>query len=201
MSKVYITSNTEHYLFEELSKLENFVPFEKATELHSTDFLYDFTVLKNKKEFLNSIKSQVYTDLSIHNTEDFLDLKNIKIMFSTVFYSPQNAFEFKVIAPELKSHFLEFFPLREFKGVEINHAGIGFIFPRILVQIINEAYFAIHEKVAEAKDIDVACKYGVSYPLGPVEWGLKSKNSNVKALLDELHRCTKEARYLRAPNL
>ena len=45
----------------------------------------------------------------------------------------------------------------------------GFIVNRILVPMINEAFFALMEGVATAEDIDTAMKLGTNQPMGPLE--------------------------------
>ena len=40
----------------------------------------------------------------------------------------------------------------------------GFISPRVVAMIINEAYFALDEKVSTKKEIDTAMKLGTNYP-------------------------------------
>jgi len=44
----------------------------------------------------------------------------------------------------------------------------GFISNRILMPMINEAIFALMEKVASAEDIDTVMKLGMSHPMGPL---------------------------------
>ena len=39
--------------------------------------------------------------------------------------------------------------------------------------IINEAFFALEEKVSTKEEIDTAMKLGTNYPFGPFEWGEK----------------------------
>lgn len=44
----------------------------------------------------------------------------------------------------------------------------GFIANRILMPMINEAFFALFEGVASAKDIDLTMKHGCNMPMGPL---------------------------------
>jgi 3-hydroxybutyryl-CoA dehydrogenase len=44
----------------------------------------------------------------------------------------------------------------------------GFVVNRILMPMINEAAFALHEGLASAKDIDEAMKLGTNQPMGPL---------------------------------
>jgi len=63
----------------------------------------------------------------------------------------------------------------------------GFVVNRILVPMINEAFFVLQEGLASAEDIDVAIQLGLGYKLGPL------------ALLDligiDVHRHATESAY------
>ena len=75
----------------------------------------------------------------------------------------------------------------------------GFISARIIAMIINEAYFALGEKVSSKKEIDTAMKLGTNYPYGPFEWGEMIGIKNIFSLLDILSRTDK--RCIPAPLL
>jgi hypothetical protein len=45
----------------------------------------------------------------------------------------------------------------------------GFISNRILLPMINEAIFALHESVGTTEDIDLVMKLGMNHPMGPLE--------------------------------
>lgn len=95
-------------------------------------------------------------------------------------------------------------PLTELAGAEENKATIqnifsgfnktaewvpdipGFITPRVISTIINEAYFTLAEKVSTKEEIDTAMKLGTNYPYGPFEWAEKIGLKNVYALLLKL---------------
>ena len=47
---------------------------------------------------------------------------------------------------------------------------IGFVTPRVVSAIINEAYFALEEGVSTKEEINTAMKLGTNYPYGPFEW-------------------------------
>lgn len=82
-----------------------------------------------------------------------------------------------------------------FTLVETSLLSCGFIFPRTIVQIINEAYFALAEGVASKEDINRAMKFGVNYPKGPFEWA-EGRENYVKTLLKELFEKTQDKRYI-----
>ena len=69
----------------------------------------------------------------------------------------------------------------------------GFISARVIAMIINEAYFAVEDKVSSKAEIDTAMKLGTNYPFGPFEWASKIGNKNVLALLQQLY--TTDSRY------
>jgi len=62
----------------------------------------------------------------------------------------------------------------------------GFISPRIVSMIINEAYFTLEENVSTKEEIDIAMKLGTNFPYGPFEWSKKIGLKNIAALLTEL---------------
>ena len=62
----------------------------------------------------------------------------------------------------------------------------GFISSRVVSMIINEAYFALEEKVSTKEEIDIAMKLGTNYPYGPFEWAKKIGLKNIATLLSEL---------------
>ena len=62
----------------------------------------------------------------------------------------------------------------------------GFISARIISMIINEAWFALDEKVSSKEEIDTAMKLGTNYPYGPFEWGEKIGLEKIYSLLTEL---------------
>lgn len=62
----------------------------------------------------------------------------------------------------------------------------GFIAPRILSMIINEAYFAKEQNVSTETEIDTAMKLGTNYPKGPFEWKAEIGITNILSLLEKL---------------
>jgi len=62
----------------------------------------------------------------------------------------------------------------------------GFISPRVISMIINEAYFTLEENVSTKEEIDIAMKLGTNYPFGPFEWSKKIGLKKIAGLLKEL---------------
>lgn len=72
---------------------------------------------------------------------------------------------------------------------------VGFVTPRVIAMIINEAYFTVEEGTASREDIDLAMKLGTNYPYGPFEWCSKIGIVEVHGLLEALYKDTKDERY------
>jgi 3-hydroxybutyryl-CoA dehydrogenase len=53
-------------------------------------------------------------------------------------------------------------------AVEVNDAP-GFVANRILMPMINEAIYTLHEGIAGVEGIDTVMKLGMSYPMGPLQ--------------------------------
>jgi 3-hydroxybutyryl-CoA dehydrogenase len=62
----------------------------------------------------------------------------------------------------------------------------GFISPRVVAMIINEAYYTWEAGTGTKEDIDVAMKLGTGYPYGPFEWGEKIGLERITELLNKL---------------
>ena len=64
----------------------------------------------------------------------------------------------------------------------------GFIAARVIIRIINEAFFALEENVSTKEEIDLAMKLGTNYPYGPFEWAEKIGTKNIFDLLNRLKK-------------
>ena len=62
----------------------------------------------------------------------------------------------------------------------------GFVSPRIVAMVINEAFFTLEAGTATKEEIDIAMKLGTGYPFGPFEWGEKIGLENINELLNVL---------------
>ena len=75
----------------------------------------------------------------------------------------------------------------------------GMVAARVVSMIINEAFFALEERISTKEEIDLAMKLGTHYPWGPFEWAEKIGLKNVANLLKKLYE--KDARYFPASTL
>ncbi len=104
------------------------------------------------------------------------------------------------IAPSLRTREISHQRARSFFeslgfAVEIVEDRIALVFPRMIAMLINEAAFAVMEKVATAQDIDTAMKLGVNYPKGLLEWADRIGADVIVAILDALFQEYHEPRY------
>jgi 3-hydroxybutyryl-CoA dehydrogenase len=77
----------------------------------------------------------------------------------------------------------------------------GLVLGRIVAQLVNEAAFALTERVGSADDIDAGLVHGMNYPRGPLEWGDMIGLDYVLVVLDGLFEERHEERYRAAPVL
>lgn len=77
----------------------------------------------------------------------------------------------------------------------------GFIVNRILIPMINEACFALHEGQGSAKDIDQAMKLGCNMPMGPLELADFIGLDTCLAIAEVLHRGLGDDKYRPSPLL
>jgi 3-hydroxybutyryl-CoA dehydrogenase len=84
--------------------------------------------------------------------------------------------------------------------VEVNDYP-GFVSNRVLMPMINEAIFAVHEGVATPKAVDDVMKLGMNHPMGPLELADLIGLDTCLAILDVLHASFKDPKYRPCPLL
>ncbi len=77
----------------------------------------------------------------------------------------------------------------------------GFIVNRVLMPLINEAAFALHENVASAVDIDRAVHLGLHHPLGPLALADLIGLDTTLSILQVLHQEFGDDKYRPCPLL
>lgn len=82
-----------------------------------------------------------------------------------------------------------------------SHDLPGFIVNRVLMPMINEAVYALHEGVAEVGDIDQAMKLGTNVPMGPLTLADFIGLDTCLAIMSVLHDGLGDSKYRPCPLL
>jgi len=77
----------------------------------------------------------------------------------------------------------------------------GFIVNRILMPLVNEAVFALHERIGTPEDIDQGAKLGLNHPMGPLQLADLIGLDTCLAIMEVLHRELGEDKYRPCPLL
>lgn len=198
---VLVTSNHPLYSLLIKSQLEvHEIPGLHLPDLHLDEntIIADFCLLplKRKKELFKKYHVPFVSDLGPYvSSAFFAEFDHLWAAHSLSFSGENKKCEAMARGPEplkIMSNFLKQW------GVDVIEQSVGepsFFFPRVLSMMINEAYFARDEKVANEQDIDLAMRFGVNYPQGPFAWAKKIGEKNICQLLDHWYELTKEPRY------
>lgn len=77
----------------------------------------------------------------------------------------------------------------------------GFVSNRILMPMINEAIFTLHEGVASAADIDRLMQLGMRHPQGPLALADRIGLDTCLAIMDVLYQSFRDSKYRACPLL
>ncbi|WP_394172400.1 3-hydroxybutyryl-CoA dehydrogenase [Guptibacillus hwajinpoensis] len=84
--------------------------------------------------------------------------------------------------------------------IEVNDSP-GFILNRILIPMINEAIYVLHEGIASATSIDDSMKLGANHPMGPLTLADFIGLDTCLAIMETLHNDLGEDKYRPCPLL
>lgn len=77
----------------------------------------------------------------------------------------------------------------------------GFALNRLLIPIINEAFYMLQEGIADSEEIDRVMKLGANHPMGPLELGDLVGLDTVLHIMEVLHDEFGESKYRPCPLL
>lgn len=87
------------------------------------------------------------------------------------------------------------------KTSTLAHDYPGFIANRVLMPMINEAFYALMENVASAKDIDTTMKLGCNQPMGPLALADLIGLDTCLAIIEVMHNGLGDDKYRPCPML
>ena len=83
-------------------------------------------------------------------------------------------------------------------AVEVKNSP-GFVANRILMPMLNEAVFCLHERLASAEDIDTVMKLGMAHPMGPLALADLIGLDTCLSILEVLYDGFKDPKYRPCP--
>ncbi len=87
------------------------------------------------------------------------------------------------------------------KSTAVSEDFPAFIVNRVLVPMINEAVYALHEGVGSVDSIDTAMKLGANHPMGPLELGDFIGLDTCLSIMQVLHNGLSDSKYRPCPLL
>ena len=165
-----------------------YVRDSKELSIHSADACLDLQ-FENKSEhvqLLEKMPTQVVIVNSVAATLTQMPSSFVRINAWPTFLT-SSLIEASCLSNELRKHAEDTLQIFN-KDIEWVPDEPGFITPRIISMIINEAFFALSEGVSTKDEIDIAMKLGTNYPYGPFEWTQKIGLENIATLLMALSK-------------
>ncbi|QSE98605.1 3-hydroxyacyl-CoA dehydrogenase family protein [Fulvivirga lutea] len=176
----------------------------EVTDLSKFDVIFDFEIADNPENYLE------YKELK----GTIVLLNTVKITLSELAFTFGNGsadlYGFNGLPSFINREVLEVSALTEEVSENFNKLNwdyqlvddrVGLVTPRIVLMIINEAFYTVQEGTATKEDIDLGMKLGTNYPYGPFEWLNLIGIEEVYETLEAIYEDTKEERYKIAPFL
>lgn len=211
--KIFISGNSNR-----VTELQSILPkehdlfFNNETNfpnLNDCDIVFDLN-LDDHPEHLNhyaKLKNKIVIGCAVKKTLQSILTEHKKECLCTLV--GMNALPTFIARPIFEISFLKKGDENTFatqiKSLGLNYLAvanqIGMVTPRIIVMIINEAFFTLYNDIAFVEDIDKGMKLGTAYPMGPFEWATKIGIKDVYETLMAIYECTQDERYRICPLL
>jgi 3-hydroxybutyryl-CoA dehydrogenase len=156
-------------------------------------------LFENKKERVQILESLLPATVIINSVEHRLTETNSSFIRINGWNTFLQSAIIEASASEEQKQKAEIILLQFNKKIEWLPDEAGFITPRVISAIINEAFIALEEGVSTKEEIDKAMKLGTNYPYGPFEWADKIGLKNITSLLTKLS--VQQNRYTPSPLL
>jgi 3-hydroxybutyryl-CoA dehydrogenase len=166
---------------------EEVIWIEQLSQLHQhteADVFIDLLFEKNHVDALKELLPKLVIINSVEETLSETNSSFVRINGWNTFLE-SSLIEASSLHENNKQKTEEAFSLFN-KKIEWVDDIVGFITPRIVSMIINEAFIAWKEGVSTKEEIDTAMKLGTNYPYGPFEWSEKIGIKKIKSLLEKL---------------
>ncbi len=146
----------------------------------------DSIVLSLSPTTTSAALARIYTSINI-----------ARVNLLSGFFPQMQTVEFAPVVTMSEEHKYQAIHFLESLGVQTEEIQdvVGFITPRIVAMLVNEAAFTLMEETAGIKDIDLAMKFGTNYPLAPFQWSDEIGTDVVVAILDALYAEYHQERY------
>jgi 3-hydroxybutyryl-CoA dehydrogenase len=187
-----------------------YVPNHQEGKKHfrETEVIFDFTIAENPKQIViyNGLASTVFLNTTTISLIEIAAIINHEIQFTLFGFCGLSSFlnrstlEVSLYKEQHKEKLQEICDQLNTPYAVVADR-VGFVTPRVICMIINEAYYTVQEGTATREDIDLAMKLGTNYPYGPFEWAKRIGLANVFELLEALFEDTKDERYKICPLL
>lgn len=183
---------TNEELKEELLSEVDFIPDEiiwideisKGHQYKDADVFIDLLFSKEHLAFLQSLSPRLIIINSVEETLPETDASFVRINGWPTFLK-STVTEASSLHASNKQKAEAVFSLFN-KKIKWMPDEAGFVTPRVISMIINEAFIALNEGVSTKDEIDTAMKLGTNYPYGPFEWAEKIGIKRIASLLRRL---------------
>ena len=163
-------------------------------------FWLDFTLLDQyrKENLIHNLSGLIACDFTFNDGQELHERnENIIASFAAGYPGTTSNIEFYAQDINMATMFIEIFESKLRRKITFTASpGIGFYVARVMSLIANEALFSLEDELATQEDIDNAMKFGVNYPIGPLQWAEDCGHQKIAWLLQALYHKSKDDRYL-----